>query len=219
MTKEKLNYSFINTCAPVIKGLTIANTITGKKGTYNYLLNVLDNTTIRDSHNIVGSGATTVTSDANGKITISSTNTVYTHPTTHPASMITGLATVATSGSYNDLSDKPTIPAAYSLPDATTSVKGGVKIGSNLTVSSGTISLTKANVVAALGYTPPTQDTNTDTKVTNTLDKTTKAYVTGTTSATTNTGTQVFDTGVYLDTTAGTLVAKRFKTWTGIEIY
>lgn len=43
MTKEKLNYSFINTCAPVIKGLTIANTITGKKGTYNYLLNVLDN--------------------------------------------------------------------------------------------------------------------------------------------------------------------------------
>lgn len=33
----------------------------------------------------------------------------YTHPTTHPASMITGLATVATSGSYNDLSNKPAI--------------------------------------------------------------------------------------------------------------
>ena len=79
--------------------------------------------------------------------------------------------------------------------------------------------MTKANVVAALGYTPPTQDTNTDTKVTNTLATTTKAYVTGTTSATTNTGTQVFDTGVYLDTTAGTLVAKTFKTSTGIEIY
>lgn len=59
----------------------------------------------------------------------------------------------------------------------------------------------------------------TDTKVTNTLATTTKAYVTGTTSATTNTGTQVFDTGVYLDTTAGTLVAKAFKTSTGIEIY
>ena len=59
----------------------------------------------------------------------------------------------------------------------------------------------------------------TDTKVTNTLATTTKAYVTGTTSATTNTGTQVFDTGVYLDTTAGTLVAKTFKTSTGIEIY
>ncbi len=38
------------------------------------------------------------------------TDTVYTHPATHPASMITGLAAVATSGSYNDLSDKPIIP-------------------------------------------------------------------------------------------------------------
>lgn len=40
----------------------------------------------------------------------------YSHPASHPASMITGLATVATSGSYNDLSDQPTIPAAYSHP-------------------------------------------------------------------------------------------------------
>lgn len=32
----------------------------------------------------------------------------YTHPTSHPATMITGLSDVATSGSYNDLSDKPT---------------------------------------------------------------------------------------------------------------
>lgn len=38
----------------------------------------------------------------------------YTHPSTHPSTMITGLATVATSGSYNDLSNKPTIPS--SLP-------------------------------------------------------------------------------------------------------
>lgn len=42
------------------------------------------------------------------------TDTVYTHPATHPASMITGLAAVATSGSYNDLSDKPTIPTNVS---------------------------------------------------------------------------------------------------------
>lgn len=58
-----------------------------------------------------------------------------------------------------------------------------------------------------------------DTKVTNTLATATKAYITGTTSSSSNTGTQVFDTGVYLDTTAGTLVAKTFKTSTGIEIY
>lgn len=43
---------------------------------------------------------------------------------------------------------------SYSLPIATSSVLGGVKIGSNITVSSGTISLSKANVTSALGYTP-----------------------------------------------------------------
>lgn len=42
----------------------------------------------------------------------------------------------------------------YTLPPATASVLGGVKVGSNISVTSGTISLTKANVTAALGYTP-----------------------------------------------------------------
>lgn len=51
----------------------------------------------------------------------------------------------------------------------------------------------------------------TDNNVKNTLATTTKAYITGTTSSTTNTGTQVFDTGVYLDTTAGMLTATTFK--------
>lgn len=78
-------------------------------------------------------------------------------------------ATVATSGSYNDLTNKPTIPSLIGyatqnwvtshgyltfIPAATSSVLGGVKIGSNITVSSGTISLSKANVTSALGYTP-----------------------------------------------------------------
>ena len=36
--------------------------------------------------------------------------TAYTHPSSHPASMITGLAQVATSGSYADLGNKPKIP-------------------------------------------------------------------------------------------------------------
>ena len=48
---------------------------------------------------------------------------------------------------------------AYSLPAATSSVLGGVKTGSNITNSNGTISLTKANVTSALGYTPPTTNT------------------------------------------------------------
>lgn len=57
------------------------------------------------------------------------TDTVYNHPTTHPASMITGLATVATSGSYNDLSNKPTsLPANGGA--ATTATKLTVNAGS-----------------------------------------------------------------------------------------
>lgn len=52
------------------------------------------------------------------------TDTVYTHPATHPASMITGLSAVATSGSYNDLSDKPTIPIVPSNVSAFTNDAG-----------------------------------------------------------------------------------------------
>ena len=49
--------------------------------------------------------------------------------------------------------------------------------------------------------TPP--NTDTDTKVTNTPANTSTAYITGTTSASTNTGTQIFDTEVYLTSTPG----------------
>lgn len=69
------------------------------------------------------------------------------------------LAAVATSGNYNDLTNRPSIPVAYTLPYATGDVLGGVKIGSNISASYGTISLTKANVTSALGYTPPVSDT------------------------------------------------------------
>lgn len=51
------------------------------------------------------------------------------------------LSTVATSGSYNDLSDTPTIPEAYTLPVSSNTVLGGVKIGEGINISSdGTIS-------------------------------------------------------------------------------
>ena len=59
----------------------------------------------------------------------------------------------------NQIYMTPASSGAYTLPAATNSTLGGVKIGSNITVNSGTISLTKANVTSALGYTPPTTDT------------------------------------------------------------
>ena len=42
----------------------------------------------------------------------------------------------------------------YTLPQATSSTLGGVTIGSNITVSSGKISLTSSNITSALGFTP-----------------------------------------------------------------
>lgn len=47
-----------------------------------------------------------------------------------------------------------TINCTYTLPTASSSVLGGVKVGSNITLSFGTISLSKSNVTSALGYTP-----------------------------------------------------------------
>jgi len=59
--------------------------------------------------------------------------------TTLAASAITGLATVATTGKYSDLSGTP---SSYSLPTASASVLGGVKIGSNVSIAGdGTISV------------------------------------------------------------------------------
>ena len=60
----------------------------------------------------------------------------------------------------------------FSLSAATSSTIGGVKIGNNISITSGTISLTKGNVVNALGYTPPTADTNTTYTFTNGTDGT-----------------------------------------------
>ena len=45
------------------------------------------------------------------------------------------------SGSYTDLKNKPTIPKAYVLPQATDSTLGGVKVGAGLKISEGTLSL------------------------------------------------------------------------------
>ena len=54
------------------------------------------------------------------------------------------LSTVATSGDYNDLNNKPAIPSAYSLPIAAANVLGGVKIGDLLSITAdGTLSTSK----------------------------------------------------------------------------
>lgn len=92
-------------------------------------------------------GRPTIPSVGNGTVTITQNGATKGTFTLNQS----GNATIA-------LTDNNTV---YSLPAATSSTLGGVKVGSNITNSSGTISLTKANVTSALGYTPPTSDTNT----------------------------------------------------------
>lgn len=80
-----------------------------------------------------------------GKVArVTADNTFYILTAVAPATwtaMTPSLATVATSGSYADLINTPTIPAAYTLPVATESVLGGVKQGSGVTIAGdGTIS-------------------------------------------------------------------------------
>ena len=84
----------------------------------------------------------------------------------------------------------------YSLPAATGSVRGGIKIGSNISLSGDTISLAKANVTNALGYTPPTTNTT---------------YSTGTASYS---GITKLYTGVG-DNTDGTMTQKAIKAIVG----
>lgn len=117
---------------------------------------------------------------------------------------VTGKPNTYTPSSHNHAISE-VIDLQSTIDTINSEIDGSIK---SLSISGKTITYTKNDGTTG---TVTTQDTNTDTKVTNTLETTTKAYVTGTTSSTTSTGTQIFDTGVYLDTIAGQLVATTFK--------
>ena len=137
----------VNGAAPDSSGnVTISVSGGGSSGGGNYTLPTASSSTLGGVK--IGSGLTINTSGVVSADVTSSTLTAY--------AKTTDLSAVATSGSYNDLSNKPTIPSAYTLPNATSSTLGGVKVGSNISVSDGTISVTKSNVTSALGYTPAT---------------------------------------------------------------
>ena len=62
------------------------------------------------------------------------------------------LSTVATSGSYEDLTNKPTIPVAYELPTASATTLGGVKVGSGLSMTNGVLSATGGGVADSVEW-------------------------------------------------------------------
>ena len=62
------------------------------------------------------------------------------------------LSTVATSGSYEDLKNKPNIPDVYELPVASATTLGGVKVGSGLDITNGVLSATGGGVADAVDW-------------------------------------------------------------------
>lgn len=112
----------------------------------NVYLNLIENSAVRSSHNIKGEGSVTVTSDTSGNIIISGSAGEFD---------TSSLATVATTGSYNDLIDKPTIPAA--VTESTVSGWGftknegtitGIKLNGSSKCTSGVVDL--GNVVTSV---------------------------------------------------------------------
>lgn len=214
-----------------------ANEVTSNGYTY---LRLFDNTTARSSLKITGSGATTVTSDASGVITIKSTDTNTTY----------GAATASTAGLMS-AADKTKLDGiatganAYSLPTATSSTLGGVKIGSGVSISSGAISVSLSNLgvkataaelnvldgitatVTELNYcdgvtsniqTQLNSKLSSSTTVTNVAQSNSTSNANypillsaTATSTSSRTGAAIFDDGVYVNPSTSTIKATTFS--------
>lgn len=183
-----------------------------------------DSTT--DTIEFVAGSNITLTPDAtNDKITITATDTIYTHPSSHAATMIT-----------EDSSHRFVTDAEKSAWNAKASTSAATTSSNGLMTSA---MVTKLNGIAdnANNYSHPTNsgnkhipsggssgqflgysadgtaawvnNPNTDYRVKTTAAATTKLYLTGCTGATT--GELKYDGSVYLDTTAGHLTATQFN--------
>ena len=97
---------------------------------------------------------------------------------THAVNHISGLSKVAVSGQYGDLSGTPTIPPAYTLPTASAAVKGGVKIGSGITLTGETISVAPAASVNVPSASTTVEGTVELASAQDLISKDTKAVVT-----------------------------------------
>ena len=100
-----------------------------------------------------------------------------------------------------------TIANITDLGKATSSSLGLVKSSTTGTTANRNYAVEVSSLDGTMKVNVPWTDNN----VTSTASNTTKAYLVGSSSASTGTGTLIKDSGVYLDTTAGKLVATTFQ--------
>lgn len=164
----------------------------------------VDNTTIAadsatDTLTLTAGNNITLTPNAtNDSITVIAKDTTYT--TSSPISLsgttISHATSGASAGSYGDSANQtPAYGATFKVPYLTVNNTGHVT-----SISEHTVKIPASN--------------NTDTKMNVTLNTKTKAYLVGVSTAPTATAkafTGIADTGVYLDTTAGSLTATTFN--------
>ena len=105
--------------------------------------NKLDNENSWVANNpVLLSGELAISKESDGslKLKVGDGTSSYNQISDYIAS-VAKLAPVSLSGSYNDLVNKPSIPSPYTLPTASSTVLGGVKVdGTSVTISNGVIS-------------------------------------------------------------------------------
>jgi len=127
----------------------------------NVHLKLFDNDANRANIKFQGAGGAIVTTDANGVVTISSqvnTNTTYADGRFVKISGATNTINVTLTG-LDQLTNTPGYITSYTDTKYYAKANGGLSLDSNNQFA--ITGLTKAQVTTALGYTPPTTDTNT----------------------------------------------------------
>lgn len=146
--KDLIKYGETNT--HYTNHLKVGNSATATDNTAatngNVYMNILDDTTIKDSHNIVGEGATTVTSDINGKIIIASNAEVN-------------------QNAFSNIVVGDTTITADLKTDTFTLAGSNVTLIPDINNDKITIGITKTNITDALGYIPPTSDVITNDEI------------------------------------------------------
>lgn len=96
-----------------------------------------------------------VNQNAFSNITIDGSTTVEADATTDTLKIVSGNNITISADTTNDTITISATDTVYTLPAATDTTLGGVKIGNNITnTEEGVISVTSTNVTTALGYTP-----------------------------------------------------------------